>query len=79
MVVGSGERKIRLASATSGEMGRRPCEPEIKAPLEDERLIVWLESLSAIGGKKKEKKSKGSISFIYKRGDGIRGSHAVVL
>ena len=74
----SGERKIRLASATSGEMGRRPCEPEIKAPLEDERLIVWLESLSAIGGKKK-KKSKGSISCIYKCGDGIRGSHAVVL
>ena len=55
MVVGFGERKIRLASATSGEMGRRPCEPEIKVPLEDERLIVWVESLSAIGGKKKKR------------------------
>ena len=41
-----------MASATSGEMGRRPCEPMKKVLGEDEGLIGWVESLSAIGGKR---------------------------
>ena len=52
MDVGCGGRKIRLASATSGEMGRRPCEPMKKVLGEDEGLIDWVESLSAIGGRR---------------------------
>lgn len=81
MVVGSRERKIRLASATSGEMGRRPGEPTTKL-LEDEGLIVWVESLSAIGGKRRRFNivQLQCVLFIYKRGlgDGIGGSHILI-